>query len=149
MTRYRITAADQSDGAPPFVIQGVGVDTVYAESDAALELWLAEAEEAGLVGVKWEAVGDLYRRRPIEVRAIRWTGRNEAEVRALCSGFYAIDEEDRANCDDPDATAEGPVGPHGNRGLLFDGDWIVAWPDGKFERKTDAAFRAEFEEVAL
>lgn len=59
MTRYRITAADQPDGAPPFVLDGVGVDTVYAESEAALELWLAEAEEAGLADVKWVAVGDL------------------------------------------------------------------------------------------
>lgn len=87
---------------------------------------------------------DLYRRRPAEARARRWTGDNEAEVQELCPDFYAIDEEDRASCDDPEATAEAPVELYGNRGLVYTGDWIVKRPDG-FATMTDEQFRAEFE----
>jgi hypothetical protein len=86
------------------------------------------------------------RRRQFDTRAVQWLGTNEAEVRQLCPGFTAIPEEDRE--DDSDATGEGPFGPHGNRGAIYDGDYIVAWPGGGWRRYRPDEYAAEFELVA-
>lgn len=48
------------------------------------------------------------RKRPVEVDTIQWLGDNETDVMAFAGGgayFYALDPEDRANSDDPEATA--------------------------------------------
>lgn len=88
---------------------------------------------------------ETVRRRRFDTRAVQWLGDNEAEVRKLCPGFRAIPEEDRG--DDPDGTGEGPFGRFGNRGLIADGDHIVAVPGG-FEAMTDEEYVADFEPVA-
>lgn len=49
-----------------------------------------------------------YRKRPVEVDTIQWTGDNEPEVQAFTGGpatFYALEPEDRENSDDPEVTA--------------------------------------------
>lgn len=85
------------------------------------------------------------RRRQFDTRAVQWLGTNEAEVRELCPGFNAVAEEDRG--DDPDATGEGPFGPYGNRGLVYTGDWIVAWPYDGWRRLRPYEYAADFEPV--
>lgn len=46
-----------------------------------------------------------FRKRPVVVSAIRWSGDNEAEVREFAGGLFGtVDPEDRS--DDPDITAE-------------------------------------------
>ncbi|MDQ0371565.1 hypothetical protein [Catenuloplanes indicus] len=46
-----------------------------------------------------------YRKRPVEVQAVEWTGDNEGEIYDWSGGnFRAVDVEDRG--DDPDITGE-------------------------------------------
>jgi hypothetical protein len=85
------------------------------------------------------------RRRRFDTRAVQWRGDNEAEVRAFCPGFRALDVEDRG--DDPEATAELLEAPHNRWRLMYAGDHIVAVPGG-FKRYTDEDYAAEFEPVA-
>jgi hypothetical protein len=82
---------------------------------------------------------ETVRRRRFDTRAVRWDGTNEAEVRELCPGFRAIPEEDRG--DDSDATGEC------NQVPIFTGDWIVAWPGGRWRLYLPAEYVAEFEPV--
>lgn len=43
-----------------------------------------------------------FRKKPVEIEAMQWTGSNEAEVRELAADcFYRIDDEDRPHTDDP------------------------------------------------
>lgn len=88
--------------------------------------------------------GDTYRHRSGTVRARQWLGANEAEIQELTGGvFYALDDEDRASSDDPEATANLLTAPHSTSALLYDGDWVVQHGDG-FTRMTDDEFVAEF-----
>lgn len=78
-----------------------------------------------------------YRKRPVEVDAIQWTGDNEADVQAfttvtapggsyvLSENFYALDEGDRENCDDPEATATVYDRLHSTWILVYTGQHIV------------------------
>ena len=43
--RFQITAPDDADGYPPFVINGVGTNTVIAEGADELKAWLREADD--------------------------------------------------------------------------------------------------------
>lgn len=102
---------------------------------------------AGLEGV--EVVtrfgSDTYRRRNDPVRARQFLGDNEGEVQALCPEFHALDEQDRENSGDPDATAQMLQAPHSHWVLVHDGDWIVEHRDGGWVRMTDEEFTAEYE----
>lgn len=66
-----------------------------------------------------------YRKRPIEVTAIQWTGDNEDECRAFAPSFHAVPPEDRSG--DPDVTAQvdGPI----TWEPLYTGDWVVCAGD--------------------
>ena len=88
--------------------------------------------------------GPVYRRRESTVRARRWTGRNESEVRELTDRFEALDSP----CDDdPEATAQLLASPHSTWVLMYDGDWVVESRDGGFQRMTDEAFVRDYEPV--
>ena len=88
--------------------------------------------------------GPTYQHRAISVRARRWTGRNEAEVRELTDRFEALD----GPCgDDPEATGQLLASPHSTWVLMYDGDWVVERRDGGFQRMTDEEFVAEYEPV--
>lgn len=67
------------------------------------------------------------RKRPVEVDTIQWTGSNEADVRAFTGpgSFYALDDEDRAGCDDPEATATVFDNLHNTWVLVYTGQHIV------------------------
>lgn len=67
------------------------------------------------------------RKRPVEVDTIQWTGTNEADVQAFTgtANFYALDNEDRANSDDPEATATVFDDLHSTWVLVYTGQHIV------------------------
>ncbi|MGW5582841.1 hypothetical protein [Streptomyces sp. NPDC003857] len=76
-----------------------------------------------------------YRKRPIEVDTIQWTGDNEADVQAFTGGpsiFYALDDEDRANSDDPDATAAVYDKLHSTWVLVYTGQHVVRGVKGEY-----------------
>ncbi len=90
----------------------------------------------------------LYQRRPVTVEACQWDGTNEVEMTAFAgTSFTVLDEQDRANCDDPDATAELFDGAEWRRRLMYVGDWAVREGD-HVRYMTAAEFAAEWEVLA-
>lgn len=89
----------------------------------------------------------LVRHRNPTLRAIQWIDSNEAEIRALVTNFEALDDADRANSDDPEATAQVAVPPHYSWTLVYTGDWFVEYGE-TWRRLNDDAFREEFEVAA-
>lgn len=88
-----------------------------------------------------------YRSIPVEVDAVQWNGNNEDEVASLARhDFNALDEEDRYNCDDPDATAQ-LFERRGVWRLVYTGDWIVLEGGSLYVCRPEA-FAAQFEAVA-
>lgn len=83
------------------------------------------------------------RKKPVEVDTIQWTGSNEADVQAfttftapdgsyvLSSNFYALDDEDRENSDDPEATATVYDKLHSTWILVYTGQHIVRGVKGE------------------
>jgi hypothetical protein len=89
-----------------------------------------------------------FRKRPVEVQALRWTGGNEVEVAAFTGArFEALDEADRANCDDPEATAQVFDVLHATWVLVYDGDWIIRGLKGEFYPCRDEVFTQSYERV--
>lgn len=94
-----------------------------------------------------------FRIRPFEVDAIQWTGRPHGflaqRIEALAGDdmFQFVDPEDRANSDDPEATAA--FRDHDRGGTwrpVYTGDWIVRRLDtGRVFRLPDDAFSAAYE----
>jgi hypothetical protein len=84
-----------------------------------------------------------FRRHAATVRAIQWTGNNEAEIVALLGPdtFEAVED-----CpDDPDATAAVRSAKHGGTWrLMYDFDWVVECPGG-WTRSAVDEFAVEFE----
>lgn len=88
------------------------------------------------------AINVRHRTQPL--RAICWTGQNEAEVESLCANFQVLDEP----CDeDPEATAQMCANPHRVWTLVYTGDWIVERIGGGFERVRAEDFEERYEEV--
>ncbi|MBU5946765.1 hypothetical protein [Streptomyces sp. PAM3C] len=81
--------------------------------------------------------GDIvrYRKRPVEVATIRWTGDNEQAVQAFTGGpstFYALDDAARENSDDPEATATVYDKLHSTWILVYTGQHIVRGVKGEY-----------------
>lgn len=92
-----------------------------------------------------------FRKLPIEVDAIQWTGDNEAEVQAFTDGasyFNALDAEDRANCDDPDATATVYDRLHSTWVLVFTGQHIVRGVKGELYPIAEDVLAETYEPVS-
>lgn len=76
-----------------------------------------------------------FRKRPVVVEAFQWAGDNEAEIQEWAGGarwFNALDDADRVNCGDPDATAQVFDRLHSTWVLVFTGQWIVRGVKGEF-----------------
>lgn len=88
-----------------------------------------------------------WRKRPVAVEAARWTGANADEVRELTGleNFLVLDAADRANCDNPDATAPVYDKLHSTWVLVFDGQWIIRGVKGEFYPCADDVFRETYE----
>jgi hypothetical protein len=72
-----------------------------------------------------------WRKRPVVVDAIRWTGDNLAEVLEFAGGPYfgAVPPEDRT--EDPDMTAEVFDKLHSTWVHVYDGQWIIRGVQGE------------------
>jgi hypothetical protein len=75
-----------------------------------------------------------YRKKPVVIEAVRWTGDNAGNVYELagCDKFDVLDEQARANCADPDATAAVFDVLHSTWVLVYDGQWIIRGVKGEF-----------------
>lgn len=88
----------------------------------------------------------LYRRRPIDMEAIQWTGDNAAELHAFAgSRFAEVPAEDRG--DDPDETAQLLESTHSSWVGLLVGDW-VGKVDGGFHLFSAETMAAGYDRVA-
>jgi hypothetical protein len=87
-----------------------------------------------------------YRKRPIVIEAVQWTGDNFGEVDAFAGGNFLItDGEDRANSEDPESTATFYDRLHSTRVLVYDGDWIINGIQGEFYPCRPDVFAATYE----
>ncbi len=75
-----------------------------------------------------------YRKRPVIVEAIRYTGENVEEIQAFTGTgmFHLVHEEDRARADDPEITAEVMDDLHSTWIGVKDGQWIIRGVRGEF-----------------
>lgn len=75
-----------------------------------------------------------YRKKPVEITAIQWTGGNESAVQAFtgAANFYALDAEDRAASADPEATATVYDKLHSTWILVYTGQHIIRGVRGEF-----------------
>lgn len=96
-----------------------------------------------------------YRKKPVEVDAIQWTGDNHEDVLRFAiayhpdSGpmnhFWPLDPEDAG--DDPDMTAEVFDNLHSTWIGVYTGNWIIRGVRGEFYPCADDVFRATYEPV--
>lgn len=88
-----------------------------------------------------------YRKKPVTVEAVQWTGDNVGEIHELTGRerFYALDDEDRANCDDPEATATVFDATHGTWLLVTPGQWIIKGVQAELYPCSDGIFRETYE----
>lgn len=85
-----------------------------------------------------------FRKLPIVITAVRWTGDNADEVRAFASHkFDVVYPEDRT--DDPDITAEILDDLHSTWVGVKDGQWIIRGVKGEFYPCDDEVLRATYE----
>lgn len=87
-----------------------------------------------------------WRKRPVVVEAIQWTGANLAEVQQFAGSQFAdVPPEDRA--EDPERTAEVWDKLHGTWVGVHDGQWVIRGVRGEFY-PCDAGVLAETYEPA-
>lgn len=90
---------------------------------------------------------ERWRVRNATVEAVQWTGENIDAVRTLTgvTNFDAVDEEDRANSDDPDCTGQLLTTTHSTWVGVEPGEWIVKNVTGGLFRISDEQFRVGYE----
>jgi hypothetical protein len=92
-------------------------------------------------------VAEKYRKKPVIVDVVRWTGDNETELREFTGGrFHAVDPEDR--CEDPDRTGEVFDVLHGTWVGVYTGQSIIRGIQGEFYPITAEVLAATYERVA-
>jgi hypothetical protein len=85
-----------------------------------------------------------WRKRPVTVEAVRWTGGNAAELAAFTgSRFDVVDPEDR--CDDPDITAQVFDVLHSTWAGLRTGQWVIKGVRGEFYPCDDGVLAETYE----
>lgn len=89
-----------------------------------------------------------FRKRPIVIEAVQWTGTNATEVAALAgSDFEAIDPEEPWE-DDPEATAAVRDDLHGGTWIpMYVGDWVIRGVRGELYPCRAAVFAETYERV--
>jgi hypothetical protein len=92
-----------------------------------------------------------WRKKPVVVEAVQWTGDNLDAVYELtgCENFDVLNGQDRANCDDPEATATVFDKLHSTWVLVFDGQWIIKGVKSEFYPCADDVFRETYEPACL
>ncbi|MEU3683735.1 hypothetical protein AB0E99_22745 [Streptomyces sp. NPDC030592] len=92
-----------------------------------------------------------YRKLPVEVDTIQWTGDNEAQVQAFTGGasnFYALDNAGRENSDDPEATATVYDKLHSTWVLVYTGQHIVRGVKGEYYPIAEDVLAETYERVS-
>jgi hypothetical protein len=86
-----------------------------------------------------------WRKPPVTVEAVRWTGDNYDEIVEFtgCANFDVVDPEDRG--DDPDTTAQVLDKLHSTWVHVYDGQWIVKGVKGEFCPIADDVLRETYE----
>ncbi|MEV8042425.1 hypothetical protein AB0P02_01090 [Streptomyces griseoluteus] len=90
-----------------------------------------------------------YRKKPIEVDTVQWTGDNESAVQAFTgpTHFHALDDADRANGDDPEATAAVYDRLHFTWVLVYTGQHIVRGVKGEYYPIAEDVLAETYERV--
>lgn len=89
-----------------------------------------------------------FRKRPIEIEAVQWTGSNAAELdHFAASHFTVLDEQERTHCDDPDATAQIFDVLHSTWVPMQTNDWALRGIQGEFYPCRADVFEATYERV--
>lgn len=88
-----------------------------------------------------------FRKRPVEVEAVRWTGDNEAELSAFAgSCFEAVDPEDRD--DDPDMTGSIYDKLHSTWVKVYTGQWVIKGIRGEFYPIDEMVLAETYDQVS-
>lgn len=88
-----------------------------------------------------------FRKKPVEIQAVQWTGDNEDEIQAWTGGaigFHKIDPGEHV--DNPDATAALYVAANSIWLAIETGEWVIRDSKGFYPCKADV-FAASYEEV--
>lgn len=90
-----------------------------------------------------------YRKKPVEIEAVQFTGDNEAEVQALTGADYfnVLDADDRMHSDDPEMTAQVFDVLHSTWVGVYDGQWIIRGVKGEVYPCAADVFTATYEAV--
>lgn len=90
-----------------------------------------------------------YRKRPVEVEAVQWTGDNIDAMFEFAGRdkFDLLDEQQRRDCDDPEATAAVFDILHSTWVLVLPGQWIVKGIRGEFYPCAADVFAETYEPV--
>lgn len=87
-----------------------------------------------------------FRKRPIEVEAVQWTGDNEAELGAFTDDqFETVDPENRG--DDPDQTATVFDTLHSTWVRVYTGQWVIKGVKGEFYPIAEAVLAETYDPV--
>lgn len=94
-------------------------------------------------------MAERYRKKPVEIEAVRWDGENEMDLIAFVGPerFNALDDEDRQYADDPEWTAQVFDDLHGTWVGVYTGQWIVRGVKGEFYPCADDVFAETYERV--
>lgn len=84
-----------------------------------------------------------YRKRPVVIDAIKWTGDNAAAIESFAGHSFNVFDEPRP--EDPDATAEVLDSLHSTWVLVYTGDWIVRGVRGEFYPCRGSVFAETYE----
>jgi hypothetical protein len=89
------------------------------------------------------------RKKPVEVQAIQWTGANIDEIFEFtgCDKFDLLDEQQRRDGADPDATAAVFDVLHSTWVLVYDGQWIIRGVKGEFYPCAADVFAETYEQL--
>jgi hypothetical protein len=91
----------------------------------------------------------MYRKKPVEVEARQWTGDNLDWITGLTGSvnYLALSDADRANCDDPEATAMVFDKYHHTWILVYTGDYVIRGIDGETYPCRETVFHRTYEAV--
>jgi hypothetical protein len=89
----------------------------------------------------------VFRKRPVEVQAVQWTGGNAEELMDFAGSAFDAFEPGWRCGDDPEATAQVFDGLHSTWVLVYTGDWIIKGVRREFYPCRNDVFAETYETV--